>query len=128
MRKPRKLNAGISKAEKSRVTAACKRLINQFLKPRFPPAIQPTQFKYTVDILGKWRAAQYRFIQRYRSGFPENLGEEFDAPFARLDWISRDRFNLQWRRHTGEWFCLHRGLTRAEAIDTLKSDGLLHPL
>ncbi len=29
---------------------------------------------------------------------------------------------------TGEWFCLHRGLTLAEAIDTLKSDGSLHPL
>jgi hypothetical protein len=62
------------------------------------------------------------------SGFPENLGEEFDAPFARLDWISRNRFDIQWHRHTGEWFCLHCGLTLAEAIDTLKSDGLLHPL
>jgi hypothetical protein len=27
---------------------------------------------------------------------------------------------------TGEWFCRHRGLTLPEAIDTLKSDGLLH--
>jgi hypothetical protein len=81
----------------------------------------------SVDILGKWHGTRYRFIQRYRSGFAESLGEEFDAPFARLDWISRDRFNLQWHRHTGEWFCLYRGLTRAEAIDTLKSDGLFHP-
>jgi hypothetical protein len=31
----------------------------------------------------------------------------------------RQRFGgLQWHRHTGEWFCLYRGLTRAEAIDT----------
>ena len=57
---------------------------------------------------------------------PENLGEEF-APFARLDWISRNRFDIQWHRHTGEWFRRHRGLTLAAAIDTLKSDGLLHP-
>jgi hypothetical protein len=35
----------------------------------------------------------------------ELMGEEFDAPFARLDWISRDRFDLQWHRHTAEWFC-----------------------
>ena len=60
-------------------------------------------------------------------GFPENLGQEFDAPFARLDWISRNRFDLQWHRHTGEWFCLHRSLTLAEAIDTLRSEGLFHP-
>jgi hypothetical protein len=34
------------------------------------------------------------------------LGEEFDAPFARLDWIRRDHFDIQWHRHTGEWFRL----------------------
>jgi hypothetical protein len=103
-------------------------LIDEFLKPRFLPAIRPTEFNYPVDILGKWHAAKYRFIQRYRSGFPENLGEEFDAPFARLDWISRDRFDIQWHRHTGERFRLHRGLNLVEADETLRSDGLLHPV
>ena len=67
-----------------------------------------------------------QFIQRYRSGFPENLGEQFDAPFARLDWISPDRFDIQWHRHTGEWFRLHRGLTLVKAIETLGSNGILH--
>jgi hypothetical protein len=56
------------------------------------------------------------------------IGEEFDAPFARLDWINRNRFDLQWHCHTGEWFCLHRGLTLAEAIDTRRSEGVLHPV
>jgi hypothetical protein len=120
-------SSGFSAAEKSAVTAACQHLIDDFLKPRFLPTIRPTQFNYPVDVLGKWHGTRYRFIQRYRSGFPENLGEEFDAPFARLDWISRNRFDLQWHRHTGEWFCLHRSLTLAEAIDTLRSEGLFHP-
>ena len=92
------------------------------------PAIRATEFNYPVDILGKWHGTKYRFIQRYRSGFPANLGEEFDAPFARLDWIGRNRFDLQWHRHTGEWFSIYRGLTLDEAIDTLKSDALLHPV
>jgi hypothetical protein len=86
-------STGFSVAEKSAVTSACQNLIDDFLKPRFLPTIRPTQFNYPVDILGKWHGTKYRFIQRYRSGFPENLGEEFDAPFARLDWISRNRFN-----------------------------------
>jgi hypothetical protein len=72
--------------------------------------------------------AQYRFIQRYRSGFPDNLGEEFDAPFARLDWIGRSRFDIQWHRHTGQWFRLYSGLTLVEAIAAIKADGHLHPL
>jgi hypothetical protein len=45
-----------------------------------------------------------------------------------LDWISRDRFDIQWHRHTGTWFCLHRGLSLVEALKTIESDGLLHPL
>jgi hypothetical protein len=128
MRKPRKPNAAFSEAEKISVTAACEHLITDFMKPRFLPEIRPTQFNYPVDILGKWRGAQYRFIQRYRSGFPDNLGEEFDAPFARLDWISRDRFDLQWHRHTGQWWRLYSGLTLDEAVQTIKADGHLQPL
>ena len=128
MRKPPKPTPAFSEAEKARVTAACEHLIADFMKPRFLPEIRPTQFNYPVNILGKWRGAQYRFIQRYRSGFPDNLGEEFDAPFARIDWISRDRFDLQWHRHTGQWWRLYSGLTLDEAVQTIKADGHLQPL
>ena len=128
MRKPPNTLAAFSAIEKASVTAACEQLISEFLKPRFLPEIRPTQFNYPVDIVGKWHGAKYRFIQRYRSGFNENLGEEFDAPFARLDRVGRDNFDIQWRRHTGEWYRLHRGLTLVKAIETLKSDAILHPL
>jgi len=128
MRKPPKPDAAFSEVEKISVTAACEHLITGFMKPRFLPEIRPTQFNYPVDILGKWRGAQYRFIQRCRSGFPDNLGAEFDAPFARLDWTGRSRFDIQWRRHTGQWFRLYCGLTLVEAIAAIKADGHLHPL
>jgi hypothetical protein len=75
-------STGFSAAEKSAVTSACQNLIDGFLKPRFLPTIRPTQFNYPIDILGKWHGTKYRFIQCYRSGFRETLGEEFDAPFA----------------------------------------------
>ena len=117
-----------SEAEKSRITAACQRFIDAILKPRFLPAIDPTAFNYCVDIQGKWQGPRYRFIQRYRSGFPENLGEEFDAPFVRLDWISPDRFDIQWHRHTGAWYRLYRGQTLVQALNTIETDGHLYPL
>ena len=60
------------------VTAACQRFIDETLKPRFLPVIRPTQFNYPIDLHGKWRGTRYRSIQRYRSGFPETLNEEFD--------------------------------------------------
>ena len=68
----------------------------------------------------------YPPLSRYRSGFPENLGEEFDAPVVRLDWLSRDRFNIQWHRHTRTWFCLHRGKSLAQALKLIETDGILH--
>jgi hypothetical protein len=61
-------------------------------------------------LASKWHGASYRFVQRYRSVFPENLGEELDAPFTRLDCVSRDRFDIQCLRpmcgallDAGEW-------------------------
>lgn len=67
-------SSGLSAAEKSTVTAACRELIDNFLKPRFLPTIRPTQFNYPVDILGKWLGTKYRFVQRYRSGFGPSFG------------------------------------------------------
>ena len=117
----------MSEAEKTRVTAACQRIIDDVLKPRFLPAIRPTQFNYPVDIRGKWHANRYRFIQRYRSGFPENLSEEFDSAFTRLDWIAHDRFDIQWHRHTGAWFRRYRAQPLVAALKTIETDEILHP-
>ena len=117
----------LSATEKAAITAACQEFIDTVLKPRFLPVITPTQFNYPVDIQGKWHGARYRFIQRYRSGYPENLGEEFDAPFARLDWVGRDCFDIQWHRHTGAWFRLYRRQSLAAALKIIETDGILHP-
>jgi hypothetical protein len=70
---------GLSDPEKAVITVACQRFIDEVLKPRFLPTIRPTQFNYPIDILGKWHGNRYRFVQRYRSGQPETLGEELAA-------------------------------------------------
>src|SRR6266705_2873375 len=92
----RRRSTGISEVEKAAVTVACQRFIDEVLKPRFLPVIHRTEFNYPIDIHGKWHGARYRFIQRYRSGFPETMNQEFDSPFVRLDWVARDRFDIQW--------------------------------
>ncbi|HWE16258.1 MAG TPA: hypothetical protein VG758_03620 [Hyphomicrobiaceae bacterium] len=71
--------------DKAAIAARCERFIADVLKPQFLPEVRPSPFNYPVDIVGKWRGSKYSFITRYRSGHPENLGEEFDAPFTRLD-------------------------------------------
>ena len=71
--------------EKAVIVAACEAFIGDVLKPRFLPQIRPTQWNYVIDIHGAWAAGRYRFMQRYRSGMEHNRGDEFDAPFARID-------------------------------------------
>lgn len=91
-RAPRPILPG--EAEKRAIVGACEALIRDVLKPRFLPEVRPTEWNYVVDIHGAWAAGRYRFMQRYRSGFPDNRGEEFDAPFARIDRMGSDRFDI----------------------------------
>jgi hypothetical protein len=114
--------------EKRKIIVACEEFIRDVLKPRFQPKIEPTKWNYPVDIRGIWAGGRYRFVQRYRSGFEHNCGEEFDAPFTRIVRIGPDSFDVDWMRHTGQWWRLYRGVTLAEAFKIIEKDGHLHPL
>ena len=116
--------------EKAAIGATCDRFISAVSKPKFLPEIKPTEFNYPIDILGKWRGDNYSFIVRFRSGFPENKSEEFNSAFARLDYApegTETRFNVMWRRHTGQWWPIYFSLTLEEALVALESDGVLRP-
>jgi hypothetical protein len=84
-----------------------------------------------VDIYGKWRASKYSFLLRYRSGFPENAGDEFDSPFARLDHveecIAETRFDLMWQRHSGQWWRAYPSVKLEEALRLIETDPLVQP-
>ena len=115
-------------AEKKAIIAACEALITDVLKPRFLPEIRPTEFNYPIDIKGAWAGGRYRFIQRYRSGREASAGVEFDAPFARIDRVGPDRFDIYWMRANERWWKLHTGVSLAEALKLLETEELLHPL
>lgn len=121
----------LTKDEKAEIAAVCERFVVKTLKPRFLPRIRQTQFNYAVDLFGKWRGSKYSFITRYRSGFADNLGEEFDMAFTRLDHLeerlTERRFDVMWHRHTGQWFRLYAAVTLEEALGLITTDELLQP-
>ena len=117
----------LSEVETRAIVVACEAFVRDVLKPRFLPEIRPTGWNYVIDLRCKWAVGRCRVIQRYRSGWPENLGEEFDAPFARIDRMGPDYFDIYWMRHTGQWWRLHTGVTLVEALRILETDGILHP-
>jgi hypothetical protein len=114
--------------EKRSITAACERFVAEVLKPRFLPEVRPTPFNYPIDIYGKWHGNKYRFIERFRSDQADAIGSEFEAPFARLEYIGRDRFDLSYHRHTGEWLCLYQSIALAKALELIERDGHFHPV
>jgi hypothetical protein len=122
----------LTKRDKAAVAAVCDRFIAETLKPRFLPEIRPTQFNYPVDIFGKWRGSKFSFIERYRSGFPDNLGEEFDFAFTRLDHVeealAETRFDVMWHRHTGRWHRLYSAVTLEVALHLIATEELLQPI
>lgn len=122
----------LSKEEKAAIAATCEDFVARILKPRFLPEIRPTQFNYPVDIFGRWRGSKYSFVQRFRSGFAENLGEEFDHAFTRLDhldeYLDAPRFDVMWHRHTGQWWRLHSAMTLEETLSLIETEGLLQPI
>ena len=120
--------------EKDAIAVTCERCIVEPLKPHFLPVVRPTQFKYPVDIFGRWRGSEYSFITRYRSGFPDNLSEEFNATFTRFDHVEGDstgtHFDVMWYRHTGQWLRLYTGVSLDEALHQAdsfdgSSDGMI---
>jgi hypothetical protein len=125
---PRPPSGAADASEKAVIVAACEAFIGGVLKPRFLPQIRPTQWNYVIDIHGAWAAGRYRFMQRYKSGMEHNRGDEFDAPFARIDRMGPERFDIYWMRHTGKWWRLHVSVTLAEALRILGTDGVLYPV
>ena len=117
--------------EKAAIAARCDHFIANNLKPRFLPEVRRTRFNYPVDILGKWRGSKYSFITRYRSGFPDNEGEEFEVTFTRLDHVEESlaetRFDVMWRRHTGQYWRTHSSVTLEQALDLIDTEPLLQP-
>jgi hypothetical protein len=117
--------------QKTAIAIACERFIGEMLKPRFLSEIRPTQFNYPIDIFGKWRGSKDSFITRYRSGSLHNLGKEFDSPFTRLDHVeeclTETRFDVMWRRHTGQWWRPHASVSLEEALQLLTTESLLQP-
>jgi len=116
-----------SAGEKSVIVAACEKFIAEVLEPRSLPVIRPTEFNYPIALYGKWHGNKYRFITRFRSDDPRSYQAEFEAPFARLEYVDRDCFDLSYHRHTGEWFCLFERVSLAEALHLIESDGHFAP-
>jgi hypothetical protein len=114
--------------EKAAIMAACDAFIATVLTPRCLPTVSPSStYNYPIAIHGKWHGNRYRFLTRYRSDDPRSAAPEFDAPFARLDYVGRDLFDLSWHRHNGEWVRMFERVSLTEAFNLIESVPFFQP-
>ncbi|MDI6740180.1 MAG: hypothetical protein QME74_07430 [Candidatus Edwardsbacteria bacterium] len=113
---------------RSEVQKKADELIAIFLKPQFiqPPPPHP-KFNYIVDIFGKWRQHFFQFSSRYACPGPNAISPYFETGFARLEWYAKDRFNLAYHRHTGQWLTVEHNLTLSECFEIIKNGPLFQP-
>ena len=117
-----------SPAEKAAITATCERLIAEVLQPRFLPELRPSATgSYPAAIEASGTATSTGSSRATARMIPLPPAAEFDAPFARLDYVSRDCLDLLWRRHTGEWHRVAEGLSLAEALHRIASEPYFRP-
>jgi len=118
----------VTPEEKTEIASRCNRQVVDVLKPKYLPEIRPTP----VDLFGRQRGSKFSFLVRFRSGFPDDEGEEFDAPFARRDHVEEcvdeTRFDVMWPRQTGQYWPLHRSAPLAEALRLVETEPHFRPL
>jgi hypothetical protein len=118
----------VPEALKREVETKANALVESVLKPQHiqPPPEDP-QFNYIEDISTKWYRSYFYFYAVYRSAGPYALGGQFEAKFARLEYIGDGLFNLAYMRYTGQWFELFTELPLDACLDSIRDDPWFHP-
>jgi hypothetical protein len=62
------------------------------------------------------------FFATYKSYGKNAISPSFDVKFARLIYVSENKFNLSYMRHNKRWFELNAGLTGQEYCDAIKNE------
>lgn len=95
----------------------------EYVKPP-PPAYQ---FNYIVELYCKWFGSCFYFCAKYACPGPAALSPFFDVRFTRLEYVGNRRFNLAFRRHTGQWVETKQELTIDQCITSIKTDAFYQP-
>jgi hypothetical protein len=126
MRSSRALRpAPLDASEKAVIVAAREAFIGDVLKPRFLPQIRPADAMELCD-RHPWRVGGGTIPLHAALQVGHGAQSRRRAQCALRP--GPDRFDIYWMRHTGKWWCLHLGVTLAEALRILETDGVLHPV
>jgi hypothetical protein len=107
------------------ITAACEKFVADVLKPPFLPEIGPTKFNYPIAVYGKSATIPLSLPAiGPRTAF---VRAGIQGPFAHREYVSRDTFDLSYRRYRGEWFCIFQRVCLAGALEVIEAKSHFQP-
>jgi hypothetical protein len=120
---PKPTKATVPDDIKAKMETKARELIDTVLKPKhIKPPPKDARFNYLIGLASKWHGPYFYFTSTCACPGPNALSPTFEAKFARLEYVSRHRFNLSYMRHTGKWVELFAGLTLDECLKSIQED------
>jgi hypothetical protein len=108
---------------KIEVKQVCDEFVESVLKPRnIKEHPQEDQFNYIVDIFTKWYRNYFYFCAKYHSPRPDAIEPFFEARFARMEYVGRNRFNLSYMGHIDKWLEVYPDMSLDECIGAISDD------
>lgn len=110
---------------KAQVLEIIQTLITEKIKPRcvflYP---EDYELSYIADLSVEWRKNTLYFTARYRD--PNSQVKRL-VDYTKISRMAKGRFNLSYRRHTGEYVMLYERILLEECVEMLQEDMLLIP-
>lgn len=98
-------------------------LIENVIKPqhvKLPPADH--DFNYLADVYSKWYRNYFYFCAQYNCPSPDAIAPSFEVKFARMEYVGKDKFNLSYMRHTGQWWEIYQELPMSECLKLIAEE------
>ena len=108
---------------KDEVDTKARDLIEYVLKPKHVQPPQPDErSNYVTEITTKWLGSKCFFISTYACPGPNAISPTFESKFARMEYVSDDKFALSFMRYTGQWIRLYDSLSIDECLKAIQDD------
>jgi hypothetical protein len=116
----------LSKFEKDKIQDYFNPMIEGF-KKKYIPKKPDRRFNYIVDIYSKWHQSYFYLCEKFKSEHPDRMVDEFEVKFVRLGYKGKNKFDLFYFRHTGQWQLVLSDITLDECREMILSNPLFQP-
>jgi hypothetical protein len=123
----KKGKAEISDHEKRNISLQCQTLVEDFRK-EFIKDNPNKEYDYLVDVYTKWTGNKIYFCEKMKSESQNRIADEYETKFVRLEYSGKNRFNISYMRHTGQWFLVATELSLKDCLEMMRDVPTFQPI